>query len=172
MTHSDSAVNVRSATDQLLAISFYVHSTTGSWGAMTHILALDRVCGPCEPALGRLASCPRSGRRPGTQHSELPLSRYESKREIQISIMLSSIVFGDSALQSFCDKLRGGRKGSGNSGSQLFNRPDARIHADPKKRAKTEAASVTDEFGASFDSRLPRRKRRSRDHRPRKRGDE
>lgn len=60
-------------------------------GAMTHILALDRVCGPCEPARGRLTSCPRSGHRLAIQHSELPLSKHEDKRETEISIVLSSI---------------------------------------------------------------------------------
>lgn len=140
---------------------------------MTHILARDRVCGPCEPTPGRLASCPRSGRRPAIQHSELPLSRYEDKRETDISIALSSIVFGGGALQQpFCDKLRGGRRDSGNGGAQLFL-PSKRIQAALKQRAKMkkEAASVAGEFGTSPDSQPPRRKRRSRDRRPRKRGD-
>lgn len=68
---------------------------------MTHILVMDRVCGPCEPARGRLSSCPRSGRRPAIQHSEQPLPKHEEKREIQISIVLSSIVLAAAPYSHF-----------------------------------------------------------------------
>lgn len=139
---------------------------------MTHILALDRVCGSCEPARGRLASCPRSGRRPAIQHSELPLSKHEGKREIQISIVLSSI-FDLAAVpySHFATSSGVGNRVLGMVARSCLASPTHTCSSKANAQ-KIEAVSDADEFSTSSDSQPPRRKRRSRDHRPRKRGDE
>lgn len=119
----------------------------------TYILAPDRVCGPCEPALERRPSCPRSGHRPAGRHSELPLSKDDGGTLVS---GCQSSAPAAAVLQSFCDQLgSGGRVVFRDRFQVASSCPAPRCTRSLAHKAKTGAA---DELMSSFNSQPLARK--------------